>query len=182
MQTLGLSDSSPGTENRLKALLWPSVNTASDLDYLGTQGYWICTLVAVASFVFSMVWGNALSGLLVFLFYYFGGVGVREHNRYAATAMAIIYSIDTILVSIGVVRIILAALLIANMRATWIASNWNPSSDEAVAPPRLNETFADKLADQWPMWVWPKMRILYYIYSAGFIGLMFYGWSHLPLS
>jgi hypothetical protein len=42
----------------------------------------------------------------------------------------------------------------------------------------MNETFFDKLADQLPMWLWPKIRIGYYIYSAGLlllpvVGLMF---------
>jgi hypothetical protein len=39
MQTLGLSDSTPRTESRLKSLFWPTIQTGSDVDYLGAQGY-----------------------------------------------------------------------------------------------------------------------------------------------
>jgi len=78
MQTLGLSDSTPRTESRLKSLFWPSIQTGSDVDYLGAQGYWVCALVAVFSLVMTAVAGHAVVGVFVFLFYYLGGVGVRE--------------------------------------------------------------------------------------------------------
>ena len=41
MQTLGLTDSAPRTEGRLKSLFWPSIKTGDDVDYLGTQGFWV---------------------------------------------------------------------------------------------------------------------------------------------
>jgi hypothetical protein len=37
MQTLGLSDSMPRSESRLKSLFWPSIESSSDVDYLGAQ-------------------------------------------------------------------------------------------------------------------------------------------------
>jgi hypothetical protein len=64
-----------------------------------------------------------------------------------------------------VLRVIVSALLLSNLRATWIASNWEPNSERAALPPRLGETFADKFADLWPAWIWPKVRIIYYIFS-----------------
>jgi hypothetical protein len=51
MQTLGLSDSMPRSESRLKSLFWPSIQSSSDVDYLGAQGYWVCAVIAVLSFV-----------------------------------------------------------------------------------------------------------------------------------
>ena len=39
MQTLGLAESTPRTENRIKSLLWPSIQTATDVDYLGTHNW-----------------------------------------------------------------------------------------------------------------------------------------------
>jgi hypothetical protein len=71
----------------------------------------------------------------------------------------------------GVVRIIVIALLFSNLRATWIAGNWKPDSEEAALPPRLGETFFDKFADQWPAFIWPKIKVLYYIFSFGFLAL-----------
>lgn len=97
MQTLGLSDSTPATDNRLKSLFWPSVNTATDVDYLGTQGYWLCTFVAVVTFVFSLIGNQLLFGLLYLMFYYFGGVGVRERSRYAASVVLVMYVAETLL-------------------------------------------------------------------------------------
>ena len=81
MQTLGLSESTPRTENRLKSLFWPSISTGNDVDYLGTQGYWVCTVVAVGSFVFALVADQPITAVVALLFYYLGGVGVRERSR-----------------------------------------------------------------------------------------------------
>jgi hypothetical protein len=166
MQTLGLSDSTPRTENRLKSLFWPSIQTGSDVDYLGAQGYWVCALVAVFSLAFSAIAGHAIVGALVCLFYYLGGVGVRERSRYAAAAVLAMYVADMLVSGVGVVKVILAALLLSNLRATWIASHWKPESDEAILPPRFGETWSDKFADKLPMWLWPKVRVLYYVLSA----------------
>jgi hypothetical protein len=177
METLGLSDSTQRSESRLKSLLWPSIQTGTDVDYLGTQGYWVCTLVSVVSLIVLIVTNQPMMGIAIFLFYYLGGVGVRERSRYAATMVFLMYLADTIM-SPGVLRIIFAALLLSNLRGTWVAARWKPESEEAILPPRMNETFFDKLADQLPIWLWPKIRIGYYIYSAGLllllvVGLMF---------
>jgi hypothetical protein len=87
MQTLGLSDSTPRTESRIKTLFWPAIQSASDVAYLGAQGYWVCTIVAVVSVVVLIFRGNSILGPLVFLFYYVGGVGVPERSRYAAAVV-----------------------------------------------------------------------------------------------
>jgi len=175
METLGLSDSSPRSESRLKSLFWPSITTASDVDYLGAQGYWICLLVAVLSFGFLAMTGQAITGVATLLFYYFGGVGVRERSRYAAAVVFVMYALDALFGGLGIVRIMIGALLLSNLRATWIAATWKPDSDEAALPPRLNETWSDKVVDRFPMWIWPKVRIAYYIYSGGFLALVVVG-------
>jgi len=166
MQTLGLSDSTPRTESRLKSLFWPSIQTGSDVDYLGAQGYWVCALVAVLSLVMSAAAGHAVVGVFVFLFYYLGGVGVRERSRYAAAVVLAMYVADLVAGGPSVIRVAIAGLLLSNLRATWIASRWKPESDEANLPPRLDETWSDKFADKLPMWLWPKVRILFHVLSA----------------
>ena len=103
MQTLGLSDSTPRTEGRLKSLFWPSIQTASDVDYLGAQGYWVCVLVAVLSFIGSAVEDHPIAGAFLLLVYYFGGVGVRERSRYAATVVFLLYVLDFLLSGFGVI-------------------------------------------------------------------------------
>lgn len=175
METLGLTDSSMRSESRLKSLFWPSIQTATDVDYLGTQGYWVCTLVAVVSFLFLAFNGQPIGGTVTLLFYYLGGVGVRERSRYAAVVVLLMYVIDTFFTGLGIVRILIGALLLSNFRATWIASQWKPESEEAMLPPRLGDTIGDRFADQWPQWLWPKLRIVYYVFSGGFLLLFFMG-------
>ena len=85
------------------------------------------------------------------------------------------YVADAIVTGPSVVRVLIAALLLSNLRATWIAAYWKPDSDEAVLPPRFGDTWTDKFADQFPMWLWPKIRLLYYVFSAGFLLLIVIG-------
>jgi len=166
---LELSDSAPRTEGRLKSLFWPSIQSADDVDYLGTQGFWICTLVAVLSFVLSLFSGHEVIGMLVLLFFYLGGVGVREHSPFAAAAVLALYVVDTVVVGPSVVRLMLAAVLFSNPRATWIASGWNPATNEAGSPPRLAETWSDKFTDSIPMWLWPKVRVVFYFFAIAMV-------------
>jgi hypothetical protein len=68
-----------------------------------------------------------------------------------------------------VIRVIITALLLSNLRATWIAARWQKDSDEAALPVRLDDTWTDKFANQWPTWLWPKVKMLYYILSIGLL-------------
>ena len=180
MQTLGLSDSSTRSESRLKSLFWPSIESGADVDYLAVQGFWVCTIVGALSFLFlALAAHQPVIGLLVFLLFHIGGVGVREHNPFAAAIILIYYIVDFLASmaflanspGIGVVRIIITALLVSNLRATWIAGGWKPDSEEAALPPRMGETFSDKLSDVWPAFIWPKVKVIYYIFSFGFLAL-----------
>ena len=163
MQTLGLSDSTTRSENRLKSLFWPSIQSGADVDYLAVQGFWVCTIVGLMSFIFAgLLARQPIIGFVILLLFHLGGVGVREHNPYAAAIVLIYYVIDFLASfvllfatnpGIGVVKVIVVALLLSNLRATWIASGWKPDSEEAALPPRLGETFFDKLADKWPAFI-----------------------------
>ena len=175
MQSLDLSGSETRTESRLKSLFWPSIRTGSDVDYLSTQGFWVCTLIATLSLVYLTLQRKPLIGGLVSLLYFLSGVGVRERSRYAAAVVFVSYVTDAVLGGAGVVRILFSALLLSNLRATWIASHWKPGSDAASLPPRFSDTWTDKIADQMPMWLWPKIRIAYYVVSIGYILLVTIG-------
>src|SRR5260370_10762255 len=93
MQTPGLSDSMPRRESRLKSLFWPSIQSSSDVDYLGAQGYWVCAVIAAISLVVLVISGHPLLGGFVFLVFYLGGVGVRERSRYAAGCVLALYCV-----------------------------------------------------------------------------------------
>ncbi len=189
MQTLGISDSTSRSESRLKSLFWPSIESGVDVDYLAVQGYWVCTLVAAFSFVLLFAAHQPIIAAVVFLLFHLGGAGVREHSRFAATIIFVYYVVDTLasfksfLGSPGsiVLRVIIAALLLSNLRATWIAARWRSGSDEAALPLRLDDTWADKLANKWPTWVWPKIRMVYYVFSIGFLVLVSFGLSVMAL-
>src|ERR1035441_3673380 len=189
MQTLGISDSTPRSESRLKSLFWPSIESGVDVEYLAVQGYWVCSLVAAFSFGILFATGQPVVGALVFLLFHLGGVGVWEHSRFAATIIFIYYVMDTVgsyksfLASPGgiVLRVIIMALLLSNLRATWIAAHWQGNSDEAVLPLRLNDTWMDKLGNKWPSWLWPKIRVVYYIFSIGLLLLFSFGLMFIAL-
>lgn len=103
MQTLGLSESTPRTESRIKSLFWPSIQTGTDVDYLGAQGYWVCALVAVVSCVLLLATGHPILATVTMLFYYLGGVGVRERNFYAAVVVLVLFTLDIVFSGINVV-------------------------------------------------------------------------------
>jgi hypothetical protein len=165
MQTLDLSGTAPQSENRLKSLFWPSIHNATDVDYLGSQGYWICALVAVFSFLTSSVAGHPIAGFCTLLYFYIGGVGVREKSVFAAIVVFILFLADTF-AEPGILKFFGCVLLLSNMRATFIASFWDPGVAEAEAPMRFNDTWTDKFADQLPAWLWPKIRYGYYVFAV----------------
>ena len=177
MQTLGISDSTPRSESRLKSLFWPSIESGADVDYLAVQGYWVCTIVAVLSFAVLVGARQPVLGLVTFLFFHLGGIGVREHSRFAAAVVFVFYLIDTLasfkilVTSPGmiVLRAIITALLLSNLRATWNAARWQSGSDQAAMPLRLSDTWTDKFANNWPAWLWPKIRVVYYILSIALL-------------
>jgi hypothetical protein len=96
MQTLGISESTARSDGRLKSLFWPSIESGIDVDYLAVQGYWVCTLVAVLSLVVLLATRQPIFAIIVFLLFHLGGVGVREHNRFAATIIFLYYVVDNL--------------------------------------------------------------------------------------
>jgi hypothetical protein len=189
MQTLGVSDSAPKSEGRIKSLLWPSIQSGSDVDYLGIQGYWVCTFVAAMTLVAALFTlaqaidaGRAIVVLLfcglLSLFFYMGGVGVREGSRFAAVIVFAVYVLDTLTALLSspitggsLIKLAISAVLLSNLRATWIAARWVPGAEESALTPRRSATLGDKFVDQVPRWLWPKIRISYYLLSA-FVSLL----------
>ncbi len=147
------------------------MDNATDVDYLGTQGYWICAIVAVFSCVASVLMDKPVMGLIVFAYYFLGGVGVREHSFYAAVMVFLMFVADFFFAPFSIVRIVLTAVLLSNVRATSIASRWKPESEEAAAPPRLNDTFADKFPINFPCGSGPKCVSPSYVFATALFSL-----------
>jgi hypothetical protein len=171
MQLLGLSDSTPKTEGRLKSLFWPTIRNEVDLDVVTTQGFWICALVGAFTLVFALMSRGALAktvGVLEAAFYFLAGLGARMRSRMAAGAAFAAYLLGGIVLQkytgqgFGIPRLIFLALLLANVRGIWLSATWIVAVREE-SPVRLNETWRDKLSDQLPTLVWPKAKFLFYV-------------------
>jgi hypothetical protein len=179
MQSLNLSGSEKKTDGRLKSLLWPTVETAWDVDYLGQQGFWVCLIIGVLSLALIAVTASSLPdsagrtmtlifGLIIFFVYLVGGMGVRESNWPAAAMIFVIYAISQLTSGSGpgVLSLIVGAVLLSNVRATFIASRWKPLAEGEDRPTRFNETSRDKLVDQLPPKVWPILKIPFFAASS----------------
>ena len=118
--------------------------------------------------------------LFLLLYFYLGGVGVRQHSLYAAAAVFVMFIANTV-ISPGILSFFGCVLLLSVLRATFIASFWEAKETEAEMPIRLSETWGDKFVDKLPVWLWPKVRIAYYIFSVGFLALTTVGLAMIVL-
>jgi len=177
MQSLGLQGESKRSDGRLKSIFWPAVDNAWDVDYLGQQGFWICFFIGISQFVFSLLTRNPLLiviAALTALIYLVGGMGVRERSWPAAAMVFACYLIDTLYAIAtgilftpgGVIKVVFLGLLLSNVRATFIASEWRLAGEDEDRPTRFSETLRDKLVDAWPPKLWPPLQIPFYTLSG----------------
>ena len=192
MQTLGLSGTGDRSDGRLKSLFWPAVENAWDVDYLGQQGFWICFLIAVFQLGFSLFTGSPLLiflGFLGALVYFAGGMGVREKSWPAAGVIVVLYFLDTLYTILsglfltpgGVLRIVFLGLLVTNLRATFIASEWRPAAEGEDLPQRFSDTLRDKLVDSWPPKLWPRLQVPFYVLAGLWLILSLLGLAGVVL-
>ncbi|HWA93883.1 MAG TPA: hypothetical protein VG844_04720 [Terracidiphilus sp.] len=179
MQTLDLSGDRQKSDGYLKSLFWPTVENAWDVDYLGQQGFWLCFIIAVLSFAFlaftayespnpiGRITVLVLAGIISFV-YLVGGMGVRQSSWLAAAFIFTLYVVNALGSGRppGILTVIIAAVLLSNVRATFLASRWKPATEDEDRPMRFNETFRDKLVDQLPPKLWPILRIPFFIASG----------------
>ena len=182
MQTLGLSESTPRTSGRLKSLFWPEIRNEVDVDYVSRQGFWVCSIIGFLTLFLTLIQAlssapalpvgtrriMAAAGIMEGLFYYLCGVGIRQRSVFAAAAAATAYIASSYLLGaggFGVLRIIFTALLISNVRATWLSARWRST---AIDPPPvpLDMTLLDRLSGALPARVWPFGRPLLYVLAA----------------
>ena len=180
MQTLGVSDSTPQSDSRLKNVFWPTIRSGIDVDTLGSQGFWICVAIGVLSLASNLVIGNPIAGVCLLIYFYLGGVGVRERSCYAAVVVFVMY-VANFALSPGILNFFACVLLLSVLRATFIASFWERKEAVTEMPVRFNETWKDKFGDQWPAKMWPKLRYVYYVYSTGFLFLVTLGLTMILL-
>jgi hypothetical protein len=170
MQTLGLSGEVKRSDGWLKSIFWPTVENAWDVDYLGRQGFWICFWIAVFQLVVSLITGNPIVialGVAEALAFLIGGMGVREGNWPAAALIFSLFFLNQLygLASgrfPGALGIIGTGILLSNLRATFLASEWRPAAEDEDRPTRFNDGLRDKLADQLPAKAWPALQIPFF--------------------
>lgn len=178
MQSLGLSDSTPRTESRWRALFWPTIRNDGDLDYITEQGFWVCFIVAAVNLAFSFFLRSIFLGSVESLFFFLAGVGVRQRSRMAGVIAFLAYLLSALVLQrytgngFGFVRIVFLALLLANIRGVWLSSRLPIAEDAGQAPVRLNKTIFDKLSDQLPSVLWPKAKWLFYFLAVVEITLL----------
>ena len=174
MQTLGISNSEPRTDSRLKSLFWPTIETGTDADDLECRAIGFARLLRFFLLFFPSLPGHPIAGFLVLVFYYLGGVGVREHSLYAALLVFLMFLLETVAVP-SIPKAFICVVLLSNFRATWLASRWKPGSSEAEMPIRLGATWGDKFADKLPEWLWPRVRLVYFVFAPAFLALALIG-------
>jgi hypothetical protein len=171
MQTLGLASAPQPSDGMFKRLFWPTIQNAYDVDLVGQQGFWVCVAIAVLSAAVLVVTAHPLIGLLVAATYVLGGIGVRERSISAAVLVFLGYLIDKIATALvqGVgnplIGLVALMLLFANVRATVLSKRWHDQDSVAAAeemPERLTTSFTDKLANQMPARIWPKMKFVFF--------------------
>ena len=185
MQTLGLSSESKRSDGRLKSIFWPTVENAWDVNYLGQQGFWICLIIAIFQTIGTLVYGSTtlvVLGVVGFLIFFLGGMGVREASWPAAALIFTIFLAGMVSTMAkgtfpGVLTIIAAGVLLSNVRAAFLASEWRPPAEGEDRPTRFSETLTDKLVDQLPAKVWPVLKVPFFILSAMYLTLILIGFA-----
>ena len=181
MQTLGLASEQKPTDGMLKRLFWPTIENQYDLDAVSVQGFWLCVIVAVLSFVLLTLTGNWFIGLLIFITYALGGTGVRERSVAAAVLVFSCYLFDKLLsietlaltgvtgFNNPIAGVLALALLAANIRGTLLAKRWEHEAaarglvaDPDQMPERATTTAFDKVANTLPPRVWPVGRFIFF--------------------
>jgi hypothetical protein len=183
MQTLGLSSESKRSDGPLKSIFCPTVDNAWDVDYLGRQGFTICTVVALFELVPAVFAGNPvylLAGVIASLIFLVGGMGVREGSWPAAAMVFSLFLVGQLNFLAqgrfpGILSLIAAAVLLSNLRAAFLASSWRPAGPDEDKPTRFHESTMDFLVDQLPAKVWPKLETAFYALGGAFLALTLIG-------
>ena len=174
MQSLNLEQKKERDDGRLKSIFWPTVENAWDVDHLGRQGFWICLVIAILQVVVSLATGSAPAiaiGVAMAVAFFIGGMGVRQASWPAAALVFAIYFFNQVYALAlgrfpGILGILAAGILLSNVRASFLASEWRPANDDEDRPTRFSESFGDKLVDQLPARAWPPLQIPFFVLGS----------------
>jgi hypothetical protein len=162
----------------LKALFWPVIRSDADVDLVTRQGFWVCLIVALLSFPLEMSGGSTAGAVLDAVLFVMGGVGIRRRDRFAATIVLVVFSLPYLInpaqTILSFPRHVIFALLLANVRGTWLSARWSRfHTGESDEP--SNETVWDKISGSVPSFLWPKIRLVFYAYAVILVALVAVG-------
>jgi hypothetical protein len=75
----------------------------------------------------------------------------------------------------GILSLIAAGVLLSNLRAAFLASNWKSAGPDEDRPTRFNEGVMDFLVDQVPAKVWPALETVFFAVGGAFLALTLIG-------
>lgn len=178
MQNLGISDSTPRTESRLRgfvtSLFWIDIKDEVEVDHVTTKGFWVCMAVAIMTLVVTSLQGDPLGAIVTAVFFALGGIGVRQRSRFAAVGVFTVYLLSFIATvrhtgfGFGVVTFVFLAILLGNVRGVWVAARWKGTAPPDAQPPQI-EDWRDHFTDTWPPRIWPKARYVFYVLTLLFV-------------
>jgi hypothetical protein len=171
MQTLGLSSKPQPADNLFKRLFWPAIESQYDVDLLGQQGFWVCTIVAVLSLVIMAILGTPIAGAFTALVFFLGGCGVRQRSVAAAALVFSLYLVNFVGgIAVGsfgnpLIQLVVLMLLFANVRATVLSRRWMAQPTDSLdqeLPERSMETVTDRFANRLPVALWSRCRYVFF--------------------
>jgi hypothetical protein len=184
MQTLGLSSQPQPADNLFKRLFWPTIESQYDVDLLGQQGFWICTIVAVVSLIVMVILGTPITGVFASVAFFLGGCGVRQRSVAAAALVFSLYLVNfvggIVIGSVGnpVIPPVILMLLFANVRATVLSRRWMARPVDPIDqefPERSMTTITDRFANKLPAALWPKTRYVFFPLAGALLFLTIAG-------
>ncbi len=75
----------------------------------------------------------------------------------------------------GILSILAAGILLSNLRAAFLASEWRPAGEGEDRPTRFSETIMDKIVDQLPAKLWPHLQPYFFAVAAALLALELMG-------
>ncbi len=81
----------------------------------------------------------------------------------------------------GILMILAAGILLSNVRAAFLASEWKPAAEGEDQPTRFDESLSDRLVDQLPAKAWPVLQIPFFGLASIFLLLSLFGLGSLLL-
>jgi hypothetical protein len=110
------------------------------------------------------------AALILVVFYYLSGVGIRVRSRFAAVTVFVMFLLNLLpearsIQPIFFVKLVVLAVLGTNIRATFLAAKWAETQTEPPPAP-ISGSFMDNFGDLWPRRIWPIGQYVYYVMTA----------------